>query len=166
MPVKRPQITVEHFETIEKASIQFDTYLKEVHRGDEAKNAKTKGVRADNLRFDAVRRVQLPPGTTAKRTVVMEIEGISSDTESELSSIDSSEPERKKRKKRSRAKRKGKEAVHDDHEAGTVGSISKHKARKGRKEGDGVVSEGSRKIEAKQEPGGADNPSDSESSDE
>ncbi|KAF2678848.1 P-loop containing nucleoside triphosphate hydrolase protein [Lentithecium fluviatile CBS 122367] len=116
-PDKRPEIIVEHFETIAKASIQFDFYLKEVHLGDEAKNAKMKGVRADNWSSHTVRKVQLPPGTKSKHAVVVEDEEENSaDNTSESSSVESSEIERKRSRKKAKAKakRKAKQTASDN----------------------------------------------------
>lgn len=167
-PDKRPEITIEHFETIAKASIQFDTYLKEVHRGDEAKNAKTKGVRADNVKLETVRTIQLPPGTKSKRTVVVEVEEGSSESESESLSTGSSGAERKKKKKKAKSKRKGKgrEGPQGDEEGDTVvGAKSKKKAKEVEDEGENV-GERSRRVKAKKKVKDDETSSDSNSSDE
>jgi SpoVK/Ycf46/Vps4 family AAA+-type ATPase len=166
-PEKCPEITIEHFETIAKASIEFDAYLKEVHRGDEAKNAKTKGVRADNLTLDAVRKIQLPPGRKSKRSKVVEVEEHSSGSDSESSSEDSSEEERKKKKKKAKRKGKGKDVSQGDEEGQSVGDDnSKKRAKNENEEESANVGETSKKIKGRKKSRNVETSSDSDSSED
>lgn len=173
-PEKRPEITVEHFETVAKASIQFDSYLKEVHLGDEAKNAKKKGVRADNLRFESVRKVQLPPGTKSKTKRVAVEEESSSESETEESE-DSSEVERRKRKKKKAKAKKGKEVAkaEAEDEEGPMGMRKKKEKVEKEEEDDSgdkekvkVKVESSKKTKGKKKAKEVESSEESDSSDD
>lgn len=164
-PEKRPEVTIEHFETIAKASIQFDSYLKEVHLGDEAKNAKKKGVRADAARFDTVRKVQLPPGTKSKQKRVAVEEDPSSESESEESSVDSSEAERKRKKKKAKAKRKAKEAAKEETKKAAEDEEKLQKPDN-KEDEDEKAAESSKKRRTKKKAKAPETSSESESSDD
>ncbi|KAF1961539.1 hypothetical protein CC80DRAFT_488785 [Byssothecium circinans] len=141
-PDKRPEIIVDHFVTIANASIEFDSYLTEVHRGDEAKNAKKKSLRADEKAPDTARKVQIPFGTIKSKRAAAKDE--SSEPASDESTTESSEEERERRKRRkSKAKHKGRKDV-DEGEDVELETKSKKKTSK-----EGQVDEAKRSKKSK-----------------
>ena len=99
----KPNLTIDHFEVVAKASEGFDEYLSRIH-GNDADRARLHGQRADDPPDDRFKRGQLPiPLKLAKK-----------DEDTESSSSEESEPkEKRKRKKEKRPKKKSKAKVQD-----------------------------------------------------
>ncbi len=99
----KPNLTVDHFEVVAKASEGFDEYLSRIH-GNDAERARLHGQRANDPPVDRSKRGQFPIAPKSAKK--------DEDTDSS-SSEDSEAKEKRKRKKEKKPKKKTKAKVQD-----------------------------------------------------